>query len=166
MAGGAIGTDLADDVEDDVLGCNAEREFAIDGDTERLRFRLRQCLRRHHVLDFAGADAERERAEGSMRRCVRVAADDGHARLGRSQLWSNHMDDALGGVLYVEELDAELGAIFTKCVHLGSRDLIDDVQPVVRAGGWNVMVYRGDRTIRTARSCVLPCEDHRRPVVR
>ena len=41
---------------------------------------LRQRLRREHVLDLARADAERERAERTVRRGVAVTAHDRHAR--------------------------------------------------------------------------------------
>ena len=40
----------------------------------------RQRLRGEHVLDLAGADAERQRPEGAVRGGVRVAAHDGDAR--------------------------------------------------------------------------------------
>ena len=46
---------------------------------------LRQGLGGEHVLDLAGADAERERAEGAVGGGVAVAADDRHARLGQAR---------------------------------------------------------------------------------
>ena len=144
VAGGAVGADLADDVEDDVLGGDAEGKLAVDGDAEGLWLGLRQRLRGHHVLDFAGADAEGERAEGSMRGGVRVAADDGHAGLRCAELGPDHVDDALRGVLHIEELDAELGAVLAQRIDLRGGDLVDDVQAVVGAGRGNVMVDRGD----------------------
>ncbi len=49
---------LADDVEDDVLSGDAVGEFAVDVDAEGLWLGLRERLRGHDVLDFAGADAE------------------------------------------------------------------------------------------------------------
>ena len=45
------------------------------------------------VLDLAGADAERQRAERAVRRGVAVAADDRHARLGDAQLRPDDVDD-------------------------------------------------------------------------
>ena len=66
VAGGAGGADAADDVEDDVLGRDAEGQLAFDIDAEGFRLVLRQRLRGHHVLDFAGADAEGECAECAM----------------------------------------------------------------------------------------------------
>ena len=63
VAGGAVGADAADDVEDDVFGGDAVGELAVgaafDLDEEGFGFGLREGLRGHDVLDFAGADAER-----------------------------------------------------------------------------------------------------------
>ena len=66
VAGCAVGADLADDGEDDVLGGDAAGQLAFDGDAEGLRLGLRQGLRGEHMLDFAGADAEGQRAEGAV----------------------------------------------------------------------------------------------------
>jgi hypothetical protein len=72
---------------------------------------LRQALRREHVLDFARADAEGERAERAVRARVAVAADDRHARLRQTELRADDVDDALLGRVDVVELDAELAAV-------------------------------------------------------
>ena len=46
------------------------RQFAVDGDPHVFGFILDQCLRREHMLDFAGADAVGERTKGAVcRRC-------------------------------------------------------------------------------------------------
>ena len=47
------------------------------------------------MLHFAGADAERQRAERAVRGRVAIAADHRHARLRESQLRSDHVHDAL-----------------------------------------------------------------------
>ncbi len=74
----------------------------------RLRPRLRQRLRRQHVLDLGRADADRQRAEGAVRRRVAVAADDGHAGLGQALLRPDDVDDALAHVVDAEVGHAEL----------------------------------------------------------
>ncbi len=102
------------------------------------------------MFHFAGADAERQCAEGSVGRGVRVAADDSHAGLGCAQLWPDHVDDALRGILHIEEFDAELGAVGAQRIHLRGGDLIDDVEAVLCAGRGDVVVYRSDVTIRAA----------------
>jgi hypothetical protein len=65
----------ADRREDHVLGVDAGTESAVDRDPHGQRLLLPERLRRHDVLDLARADPERERAEGPVRRRVRVAAD-------------------------------------------------------------------------------------------
>ena len=70
-------------------------EPPVDADLVRLRAALEQALRREDHLDLAGADPERERAEGAVGRGVRVAADDRHARLRQPELRPDDVDDAL-----------------------------------------------------------------------
>ena len=77
----------------------------------RERLVLRQTLRCQHVLDFARADAKRERAESAVRARVTIAADDRHARPRQSKLWSNNVNDALFGRMNIEELNAKLFAV-------------------------------------------------------
>src|SRR5579885_981403 len=49
-----------------VLGGNSRADLAIDSHFEGLRLRLPQALGCKHVLDFAGADSEGERAERTV----------------------------------------------------------------------------------------------------
>src|SRR5579871_1214134 len=149
VAGGSVGADLADDVEDDVLGGDAEGKVAVDGDAKGLWLGLREGLGGHDVLNLSGADAEGQCPEGSVGAGVGVAADDGHAGLGGSELGADHVDDALRGVLHVEELDAELGAVLAQGVDLIGGDLVDDVKAVFGAGGGDVVIDRGDMTVGT-----------------
>ena len=83
-------------------------EFSIDANFKCLRPLLPQALRRQHVLDFAGADSECERAECAVRRGVAVAAYDRHARLREPELRPDHVDDSLLARAEIEQLDAEL----------------------------------------------------------
>ncbi len=111
VAGAAVDADHADDVQHHVLGADAGRQRAIDGDRKGLRLALKQALRGQHMADFAGADAERQRTEGPVGGCVAVAADDGHARLGEALFRRDHVDDAAIVRGHVEQLDAVLGAV-------------------------------------------------------
>ncbi len=104
------------------------RQLAFDRDAKGLGLRLRQRLRGQHMLHFAGADAEGQRPEGPVRRGVRVAADNRHARLGQAQLRPDHVHDALIRRVHVVKLDAELRAIRAQRGNLLGRNLIDDVQ--------------------------------------
>ena len=84
-AGAAADADARDERQDDVLGGDARAQRAIHAHLKRLRFALQQALRGQHVLDFAGADAERQRAECAVRGGVAIAADHGHAGLRQAQ---------------------------------------------------------------------------------
>ena len=111
VAGAAVGGDLADQIQDHVLGRDAGGQSAVDAQLERLGLRLQQRLRGQHVLDFAGADAEGQRPERAVRGGVAVAADDRHAGLREAQLGADDVDDALLRVVQVVQANAELPAV-------------------------------------------------------
>ena len=76
------------------------------GDAHRLRTPLPDRLRREHVRDFGGADAERERADRAVRGRVAVAAHDEHARLRQPLLGRDDVHDALARIVDAEHRDA------------------------------------------------------------
>src|SRR5947199_272989 len=106
VAGGAGGADLADDVEDDVFGGDADGECAFDVDAEGLWFVLRQGLRGHDVFDFACPYPKSQSAKRPVGAGVGVAADDRHAGFGEAEFGADDVNDALIGGLDVVELDA------------------------------------------------------------
>ena len=61
-------------------------QASVHLDRERAGPLLEQALRREHLRDLAGADAERQRAQRAVRAGVAVAADDRAARLREAQL--------------------------------------------------------------------------------
>ena len=103
-----------------------------------LRLVREQRLRRQHVLDLAGADAVRQRAEGAVGRGVRVAADDRHAGQRGALLRADHVDDALALVVHLELGDAEAVAVGVERVDLQARDRVGDAVRAV--GGRHVVV--------------------------
>ena len=111
VADTAVDADLADRAEDHVLGRQTGRQVAGELEQHRLRAALGQRLRREHVLDLGGADPERERAEGAVRRRVAVAADDRLAGLREPELGPDHVDDSLAARARRVELDPELVAV-------------------------------------------------------
>ncbi len=129
---------FADDGEDDVLGRDAARALAGDVDFHRLGFELRQTLRREHVFDFAGADAEGERAHGAVRRGVAVAADNRAARLGDAEFRADDVHDALIAAAHVEQVDAKFLAIARQRVELRGG---------VGIGHGDVAVFRRDGVV-------------------
>ena len=76
MASRAVGADLGDNGQHDVLGGNTGRETAIDRYAHALGLALPQRLRHQHMGDLGSADAERVGSERAMRRGVAVAAND------------------------------------------------------------------------------------------
>ena len=148
IAGAAVGRDLADDVENQILRRHAVGQLAVDADLERLGLRLEQGLRRENVLNFARADAERQRAERAVRRRVAVAADDRHAGLRQAQLGTDDVNDPLLGVVQIVELDAEFLAVVPQRVDLLLRNRVGDRQAAV--GRRHVVVRHGRRQGRAA----------------
>ncbi len=62
-AGAAADPDARDQRQNNVLGRDARLQRPIHSHLIRFRTLLQQALRRQHVLHFAGADAERQRAQ-------------------------------------------------------------------------------------------------------
>ena len=126
VAGGAIGTDCPDDAQYQVLGGDALGQWPVDANLHGSRLLLRQALGGKDVFDFRRADAEGQRSEGSVRGGVAVAADDGQAGLGRAELRTDDVDDALVGRVDVVEREAEVLAVAAQRFHLPRRDGIGD----------------------------------------
>ena len=79
------------------------------------------------MLDFACADTVRECAKRAVRRCVRVAADHGHARQRCARLGADHVHDSLAlAQERKERRSAELGDIAVQRGDLLLADRIAD----------------------------------------
>ena len=107
VAGAAGRADLADQMQNQVLGRDAGRALAVEGDAHALGLALHQRLRRQHVDHLGGADAEGDRAQAAMGAGVAVAAHQQRARQGDALFRSHDMDDALARLAEVEQLDAQ-----------------------------------------------------------
>jgi hypothetical protein len=84
---------------------------------------------------------------------MRVAAHDGHARLGDTQLGADDVDDPLVLVTAREQRDAELVAVLLQRLELTARDRVlhrrrDRV-------GRDVVVGRGERAVGTTHRTVV-----------
>ena len=128
MPGRAVRADLADQAEDQILRDDAARGRALEADEHLRGAAVWQRLRGEHLLDLAGADAERERAERTVCRGVRVAAHDRHAGLRHAELGADHVDDALPAMPAAIAADAELLAVPVERVELRLRELVADRQ--------------------------------------
>ena len=135
-------------------------EFAFDCDAEGFGPRLLQALGSQNVLHFRGADAEGKRAECAMRAGVAVAANDGHAGLGKAELRTDNVHDPLFGRLNIVERNTELGAICAQGIDLFGRDRIFDNEPV-GCGGY-VMVHRGHRPVGAAHGSACQAKPFKR----
>ena len=98
------------------------------------------------MLDFRGADAVGERAEGAVRRRVAVAADDGGAGQSEALLGADDVDDALALVELVEIFDAEVLGVLRHDRDLLGRFRIGIGQ--IAVGGRHVVVDHGQSFIR------------------
>ena len=134
---------------------------ARERDAHGVRALLRQRLRGQHVLDLARADAECERAEGAVRRGVRIAADDRHAGLRDAELRADHVDDALAAVPEAVVRDAELLDVARQRVELLAGDLVLDGARELPRG--HVVVGRGNRAIRSPDAAPARAAAPRRP---
>ena len=129
------------------------RSLAVTPTAERARrpnqhvlgVALDQRLRRQHMLDLRGADAERQRAERAMGRGVAVAAHDGHARLGQALLRPDDMDDALADIVHAEIRHAEFLDVALQGLDLDAAFRLVDAVGAVR--GRHVVVGDGDRRV-------------------
>jgi hypothetical protein len=131
---------LTDCGEDQVFGGDAEAERPLVADPHRAGLGLHHALGREHVLNLARADPERQCAECSVRRGVRVAADDRHPGLRDPQLGSDHVHDPLMVGAQRVQGDVELLAVALKRLHLDARELVADALGDGRAVGGHVVV--------------------------
>ena len=100
------------------------------------------------MLDLAGADAERERAEGAVGRGVAIAADDRRARQGEALLRADDVDDALARVELVVIFNAEFARVLGELLDLQPALRISDALAAV--GRLDIVVDDGERLFRRA----------------
>src|SRR5229473_248271 len=91
------------------------------------------------MLDLAGANSKRQRAERAVSRGMAVAAHDGHARLSQSELGADDMDDALLGRAEVKKLQTELPTVVSHRLDLLCRVFIGNREAAI--GGGDVVVH-------------------------
>ena len=93
---GAVDADLADDVQDNILGVNSGRELAIDVETDR--FRLAEGADSLENADFqvSGPDAGGKCAESTVGAGMGVSHDDCVAGPDEAALGEQGVADAVG----------------------------------------------------------------------
>ncbi len=147
MAGATADADARDQRQDQILRRDAGRQAAIDAHLAGSRPRLQQALAGEDVLDLARADAEGQRAEGTVRRGVAVATDDRHPGLRQPEFRPDDMDDAAMGARHAMQGDAELGGIRLHLPDLRRRQRVGDRH--VQRGRRNRVIHRGDGPLGT-----------------
>ena len=95
---------------------------------------LQQALRGQHVLDFAGADAEGQRAKRAVRGGMAVAAHDGQAGLRDAQLGADDVHDALVAAGHIEQRNAVSRAIPRQRLDLQAGILVEHGKLAVLRG--------------------------------
>ena len=141
----AAGADLRDDGQNNILGGDALRQVALDVHGHGLERLQAQGLRGHDVLHFGGADADGHSAERAVGGGVRVAAHDGHARLGQTQHRSERVDHALVSVAERAQTHAEILAVLFQRAQLERRSLVRI--RTVDVDGRRVVVFRGNQLV-------------------
>ncbi len=121
---------------------------ALDAHQHVLRRLLQQGLRGEHVLDLGRADAERQRAHGTVGGGVAVAADDGRAGQADAQFRADDVDDALARVEQRDVGHAELGDVALQRLDLQAAFRLGDAGAAV--AGRDVVVGDGDGRVRAA----------------
>ena len=106
MAGAGGDTQLADDMQDYVLGLDTRPQFTVNGDAHGLRAALADCLGGHHVHQLGRANAKSHGTHGAVGGGMAVAADQQAAGQGISGFRPDHMHDALIGMFQAVMDDA------------------------------------------------------------
>ena len=99
------------------------------------------------MLDLGRADAMRQRAEGTMRRGVAVAADDGHAGERKALLRPDDVDDTLADVVLGVILDAEILGVPSQSLDLDAAFLVLDAE-LALGRSRHVVIDHGQRLFR------------------
>ncbi|GKT69967.1 lysine-specific demethylase 8 [Colletotrichum tofieldiae] len=100
----AGGADLANGVQDNVLGADTGGQLSVDLYPHVLAPLRDQALGGQDVLDLAGADAEGQGTEGAVGRGVTVTAHYGGAGEGEALLGADDVDDALSLIAEAKSL--------------------------------------------------------------
>ena len=137
---GAAGTArFTDDGQHDVFRGDPRRGFAFHFNLHGFGSALFQGLRSQNMLNFRGANTERQCTKRAVRCGMGVAADDGHAGQGDPLLRPHHVNDTLIRMVQIVELDAKLVTVFDQLLHLDTRHFARRID-IFGLGG-NVVIH-------------------------
>jgi hypothetical protein len=145
-------SNLADNMENDVLGAHTGRELTIDLYPHVLAPLCDQALRGEDMLDLAGANAEGQRTKRAMGGRVAVTADHGRAGEGETLLRPDDMDNSLSLIAEAKVCDTKVLHVLLECYTLRSGViLLDETCNVFQrfaSGGRNILLFLSDICMR------------------
>ena len=112
------------------------------------RFALHEALRGEHVLHFAGADAEGQRAERAVRGGVAVSANDGLAGLRDSEFGTDDVHDALIACCSCRTGARRFRGNCARALQIALGVVVENGQGAV--GGGDRVVHHGEGEVRAA----------------
>ncbi|GKT45680.1 uncharacterized protein ColSpa_05861 [Colletotrichum spaethianum] len=124
--GTAGGADLANGVQDNVLGADTGSQLSVDLYPHVLAPLRDQALGGQDVLDLAGTNTERQGTEGAVGRGVTVTTHDGGTGEGEALLGANDMYNALSLVAKTKVCEAEVLDVLLKGHALDSGVIFGD----------------------------------------
>src|SRR6266404_2643263 len=95
MARRTAASHLVNDPENDILCGHAERQIAVDIYLEIFGLILLQALCSEHVFDFARSDPERQCAESTVGRRMRITANNCRTRMREALFGPKDVNDPL-----------------------------------------------------------------------
>ena len=104
------GAEARDRMQDQILGRDAEGEFAVDAQAHCLGLALHERLRREHVRHFRRANPEGQRPKAPVRAGMGVTTDDRRAGQREPEFGTDDVHDALVAGAWREVDDAVRGA--------------------------------------------------------
>src|SRR5438874_723665 len=134
MARRTAASHLVNDAQNDILCGHTERQIAADIYLEIFGLILLQALCSEHVFDFARSDPERQCAESTVGRRMRITANDRRTRMSEALFGSENVDDPLLDPVEIIQPYPEFRAVFTQGIDLFRRDRIVKRQVSINRG--------------------------------
>ena len=145
IPGAPTGSDLGNDVQDNVLGTYARPQLTIYGDAHALCFALHQALSGQHHLNFGSSNPKSHTAKSAVGRGMAVSAYNGHPGLGNAQLGANYVYYPLVGVVEAIKGNPVFFAVFGQLVHLETGKLV---------ANWLILINGRHIVVRSCHSTV------------
>src|SRR5258708_39981479 len=150
MTGAHTCAKFANNGKSHILGGDAWSQRTFDANIHRLGTLLQEALCGQDMLNFAGANTKGQCAHGTMRRGMRVAAYERHARQRDTLLRANNMHNALASVVHVEESHTEIPGILLHSGDTHLTGLVYNIEHLAPADGRHIVIKHGNGGIGSA----------------